>query len=129
MKILTLIFGLFFVGIGITTGQGLLIRFARSIKLDHETILQIIMRALSTPYLYGAVLVYFLAVMTYLYISRIVSFTSLNISLIGVIILVTLCADYFLFKENLNWAHIAGAVFTLCGVGFMLFASKTSGAL
>ena len=129
MKVISLLLGLIFVGFGITTGQGLLIRFARSIKLDQETIIQIIIRALTTPYLYGAVFFYFLAVMTYLYISRIVSFTSLNISLMGVIILVTLYADYFLFKENLNWAHIAGAVFTLCGVGFMIVASKTSGAL
>lgn len=128
-KILALLSGLIFVGIGIVSGQGLLIRFARSIKLGEESIPHIILRAIQTPYLYFAFTIYFMAVVTFLYISRIISFTSLNLSLTGIIILLTMSADHFLFKENLNWAHVAGAAFMLCGLGFMLLASKNSGAI
>lgn len=129
LKTLGLIGSLIFIGCGIVTGQGYLIRFARSIKLGDETILDIILRALQTPYLYLAGVIYAAAVLSYLYVSRLYSFSTLNISLTGLIIVITLCADYMLFKQTPNWAQIAGASFMLIGVGFMVFAGRNSGAI
>lgn len=128
LKLLALSGGLAFIGFGIVAGQGFLIRFARNVDFKNGTV-HMITSALQTPYLYLAVLIYGAAILCYLYISRLISFSALNLSVTGLVIIFTLCADLFVFKESLNWAHFIGAGFMLLGLVFMLLATKTSGAL
>ena len=129
LKILMLFGSLTFVSFGIVLGQALLIKFARSVDFKAQSTLSIITNALQTPYLYGAVILYFSAVMTYLYISRSISFTALNLSVTGLLIVMTICADSLVFKQQLNWAHITGGIFMITGLGFMLLSTKMGAAI
>ena len=129
IKILSLSAGMTFIAFGIVLGQGLLVRFARSIDLKASSIGSIIMSALQTPSLYFATILYACAILSYLYVSKLISFTALNISITGLVIIFTLCADIILFKQSLNWAHILGAILILAGLSFMMISTRANPAI
>jgi drug/metabolite transporter (DMT)-like permease len=124
IKLLSLAGGLLFIAFGIISGQALLVKFARSLSLSDETIISVIIKALQSPYLYFAVIIYGCAILSYLYISRIVSFTTLNISITGLIIFFTIAADMVLFKTQINIAQACGAILILLGLACTIYNTK-----